>query len=213
MTLGSSFMRVLATAEPMLIAVVALLVLVILAMIGMAFVVRRRSRLIELAAARARNTPVPPAVAAPPPRPRTRPRRSHRRWRWRTCRRDLDGDDLPDVPHRISRHDVLHARRAPPRAARGHARRSAPRSGRSQQVGRPRVHGVVAARTSPVFAAARTTVTSSCRFPSTTRRAPRRRGATEPANVIARICPVCATKYDLNARFCGHDAGELVVIN
>jgi hypothetical protein len=31
--------------------------------------------------------------------------------------------------------------------------------------------------------------------------------------VIARICPVCATKYDLNARFCGHDAGELVVIN
>jgi hypothetical protein len=24
---------------------------------------------------------------------------------------------------------------------------------------------------------------------------------------------VCATKYDLNARFCGHDAGELVVIN
>ena len=35
----------------------------------------------------------------------------------------------------------------------------------------------------------------------------------EPAGVIARICPVCATKYDLNARFCGHDAGELVVIN
>ena len=37
--------------------------------------------------------------------------------------------------------------------------------------------------------------------------------ATEPAGVVARICPVCATKYDLNARFCGHDAGELVVIN
>jgi hypothetical protein len=31
--------------------------------------------------------------------------------------------------------------------------------------------------------------------------------------VIARICPVCGTKYDLNARFCGHDAGQLVVIN
>lgn len=41
---------------------------------------------------------------------------------------------------------------------------------------------------------------------------PRRR-PTEPANIIARICPVCATKFDLNARFCGHDAGELVVIN
>jgi len=31
--------------------------------------------------------------------------------------------------------------------------------------------------------------------------------------VVARICPVCSAKYDLNARFCGHDAGELVVIN
>jgi hypothetical protein len=24
---------------------------------------------------------------------------------------------------------------------------------------------------------------------------------------------VCGSKYDLNARFCGHDAGQLVVIN
>lgn len=43
---------------------------------------------------------------------------------------------------------------------------------------------------------------------------PRRpRGMTEPAGIIARICPVCSSKFDLNARFCGHDAGELVVIN
>jgi hypothetical protein len=43
---------------------------------------------------------------------------------------------------------------------------------------------------------------------------PRRpRGTTEPAGIIARICPVCGSKFDLNARFCGHDAGELVVIN
>jgi hypothetical protein len=41
---------------------------------------------------------------------------------------------------------------------------------------------------------------------------PRRR-PTEPAGIIARICPVCGSKFDLNARFCGHDAGELVVIN
>jgi hypothetical protein len=40
-----------------------------------------------------------------------------------------------------------------------------------------------------------------------------RRNSTEPAGVVARICPVCSTKYDLNARFCGHDAGELAVIN
>ncbi|MBA2541775.1 MAG: hypothetical protein H0V17_19180 [Deltaproteobacteria bacterium] len=43
---------------------------------------------------------------------------------------------------------------------------------------------------------------------------PRRpRSMTEPAGIIARICPVCGSKFDLNARFCGHDAGELVVIN
>jgi hypothetical protein len=35
----------------------------------------------------------------------------------------------------------------------------------------------------------------------------------EPAGVIARICPVCAARYDLHARFCGIDGAELVVIN
>ncbi len=35
----------------------------------------------------------------------------------------------------------------------------------------------------------------------------------EPAGVIARICPVCASRYDLHARFCGVDGSELVVIN
>ena len=42
---------------------------------------------------------------------------------------------------------------------------------------------------------------------------PRRPRTSEPTGVVARICPVCGNKYDLNARFCGHDAGELVVIN
>ena len=56
--------------------------------------------------------------------------------------------------------------------------------------------------------------TSSWPFPVYNATRPRaRRGSTEPAGVVARICPVCGTKYDLNARFCGHDAGELVVIN
>jgi hypothetical protein len=35
----------------------------------------------------------------------------------------------------------------------------------------------------------------------------------DPAGVIARICPVCAARYDLHARFCGIDGAELVVIN
>lgn len=35
----------------------------------------------------------------------------------------------------------------------------------------------------------------------------------EPAGVIARICPVCGSRHDLHARFCGVDGAELVVIN
>lgn len=35
----------------------------------------------------------------------------------------------------------------------------------------------------------------------------------EPAGVIARICPVCGARYDLHARFCCADGAELVVIN
>jgi uncharacterized protein YbaR (Trm112 family) len=50
-------------------------------------------------------------------------------------------------------------------------------------------------------------------FPVYNATRPRRARTTEPAGVIARICPVCGSKYDLNARFCGHDAGQLVVIN
>jgi hypothetical protein len=45
-----------------------------------------------------------------------------------------------------------------------------------------------------------------------TRTRPRHKSS-EPTGVIARICPVCSSKFDLSARFCGHDAGELVVIN
>jgi len=50
------------------------------------------------------------------------------------------------------------------------------------------------------------------RFRSTTRPRPRRAKTSEPTGIDRRICPVCSTKYDLNARFCGHDAGQLVVI-
>lgn len=45
-------------------------------------------------------------------------------------------------------------------------------------------------------------------FPVYNATRPRRARTSEPAGVIARICPVCNAKYDLNARFCGHDAGE-----
>jgi hypothetical protein len=44
--------------------------------------------------------------------------------------------------------------------------------------------------------------------PSGTRRAP-----TQPAHVLARICPLCGGRDDLHARYCGRDGAALLVIN
>ena len=65
----------LATAEPMLVAVVGLLILVIAGLVAMAFLVRRRSKVVEDTTdqMRAIRTPAPPPPSAPPPRPRPRP--------------------------------------------------------------------------------------------------------------------------------------------
>lgn len=41
----------------------------------------------------------------------------------------------------------------------------------------------------------------------------RTRGLTQPAHVLARICPLCGTRDDLHARFCGRDGAALLVIN
>lgn len=43
---------------------------------------------------------------------------------------------------------------------------------------------------------------------STSRRAP-----SEPTGVIGKICLQCNGRFDLAARFCGHDGSDLVVIN
>ena len=41
----------------------------------------------------------------------------------------------------------------------------------------------------------------------------RPRGLTQPAHVMARICPLCGIRDDLHARFCGRDGAALLVIN
>ncbi len=53
-------------------------------------------------------------------------------------------------------------------------------------------------------------VPHSIQGPATGRRA---RGLTQPAHVQARICPLCGTRDDLHARFCGRDGAALLVIN
>jgi hypothetical protein len=224
---GFSPASVLATAEPMLLAVVALLVLVIFGLVGMFFVVRRRSRIVEKLTESVRASPAPAPPAAPPPRPRPRPHTTSRSsgggglaiatsaatvtvssaMVCPTCRTEFSG----------MTYCTRDARRlVPPEEMLGGPLRTANRalaglglSGKSAGL----VCMACRRAYEPGLRSCPHDGTELVPFPVYNATRPRRRGATEPAGVVARICPVCATRYDLNARFCGHDAGELVVIN
>lgn len=203
-----------AAAEPLLLAVVGLLALVISGLIALALIVRRRQRPAIAPAAAA--LPVAPLAAAPPATPRPRPRPAMVRGGGGggglaiatssamvcpTCRTEYHGLTYctRDARRLVPPEDML--ANAPLGAMRGLGRSAGLMCNACRRAYEPGLrscphdgHELVPF---PVYNATR----------------PRRRGTTEPSGVIARICPVCATKYDLNARFCGHDAGELVVIN
>jgi hypothetical protein len=224
---GFSPASILASAEPMLLAVVALLVLVIFGLVGMFFVVRRRSRVVDKTTDQVRALPAPAPPAAPPPRPRLRPHAISRSslgggglaiattstttassaMVCPTCRTEFAG----------MTYCTRDARRlVPPEEMLGGPLRSA-----SSGLGGLGLSGKSAGLVCMACRRAYEPGLRSCPhdgnelvpFPVYNATRPRHRGSTEPAGVVARICPVCATKYDLNARFCGHDAGELVVIN
>ncbi|MFT3699439.1 MAG: hypothetical protein QM831_40195 [Kofleriaceae bacterium] len=211
----------LASAEPMLIAVIGLLVLVIIGLVVMAVLVRRRSKAqdaVEAEAERLRQrrrqiASAQPVQAAPPPRPRPRP----------VARAAGGGGGLAIATSsamvcptcRTEHHGMTYCTRD--------ARRLVPPE---EMLGGPLRPGATTSSKSAglVCMACRRAYEPGLRtcphdgnelvpFPVYNATRPRKRNHTEPAGVIARICPVCATKYDLNARFCGHDAGELVVIN
>ena len=201
----------MAAAEPLLFAVVALLILVIAGLIAMALVVRRRGRPLPEPVGQPVHVP---AVAERAP-PRSRPRSSVMRGGGGggglavatssamvcpTCRTEYHGLAYctRDARQLVPPEDML---AGPLRAV-----ASGKSAGlvcmacrRAYEPGlRSCPHDGNELVPLPVYNATR----------------PRsRRNSTEPAGVIARICPVCGAKYDLNARFCGHDAGELVVIN
>ena len=200
----------LGTSEPLLIAVVGLLAVVILGLVVMALVLRRRPQ----PPAAEHSVEARPAAPAPPVLPRSRPRPALVRGGGGgglaiatssamvcpTCRTEYHGLTYctRDARRLVPPEEMLSA------AVLGNAR-----SGRGA--------GLVCMACRRAYEPG----LRSCPhdghelvpFPVYNATRPRKRGATEPAGVIARICPVCATKYDLNARFCGHDAGELVVIN
>jgi hypothetical protein len=203
----------LAAAEPLLVAVVGLLVLVVVGLVAMALFVRRRSRPV------AQPSPEVPRRAAPAEQ---RPQ-SRYRSRPALLRGGGGGGGLAVATSsamvcptcRTEYHGLAYCTRD--------ARRLVPPE--EMLVSRSLSSASSGKSTGLVCMACRRAYEPGLRscphdgnelvpFPVYNATRPRsRRNSTEPAGVVARICPVCATKYDLNARFCGHDAGELVVIN
>jgi hypothetical protein len=206
---GLTTLASLTAAEPLLVAVIAVLALVIVGLVAMAVFLRRRSR--------PPAEPIEPRAPAPPPMPvRSRPR--HRPHYVRgggggglavatstamvcpTCRTEF--------------HGMTYCTRD--------ARRLVPPE---EMLGRP-LRGLTSGKSAGLICmACRRAYEPGLRtcphdgnelvpFPVyNATRTRSRHQSTEASGVIARICPVCNTKYDLSARFCGHDAGELVVIN
>lgn len=201
----------LATAEPLLVAVAGILALVILGLIAMALMVRKRSRPAdEPVTEPVRVAPTPDRP--PPPRPRVRPQivrgggggglavATSTAMVCPTCRTEYHG----------MTYCTRDARRlVPPEEMLGGPLRALT-SGKSAGL----VCMACRRAYEPGLRSCPHDGNELVPFPVYNATRPRsRRNSTEPAGVVARICPVCSTKYDLNARFCGHDAGELVVIN
>jgi hypothetical protein len=206
----SGFAPLIAAAEPLLVAVVGMLGLVIVGLVALAVVIRRRARAVPSA-----PTPTTEPIAAaapPPPRPRARPRvvrasgggglavvATSTAMVCPTCRSDYHG----------MTYCTRDARRlVPPEEMLGGPLRGLP-TGKSAGV----ICMACRRAYEPGLRACPHDGNELVPFPVYTATRPRRRASTEPTGVIARICPVCSAKYDLSARFCGHDGGELVVIN
>ena len=209
---GFGLSSVIATAEPLLVAVAGILALVILGLIAMALMVRKRSRPVEEQV----TEPVrvaPPPDRPPPPKPRARPAMirggggggglavaTSSAMVCPTCRTEYHG----------MTYCTRDARRlVPPEEMLGGPLRALT-SGKSAGL----VCMACRRAYEPGLRSCPHDGNELVPFPVYNATRPRsRRNSTEPAGVLARVCPVCSTKYDLNARFCGHDAGELVVIN
>lgn len=202
----------MATAEPMLVAVSGLLVLVIVGLVALALLVRRRARVVENTTDRVGVIPVPAAASLAPARPRPRPQMvrgggggglaiaTSTAMVCPTCRTEFHG----------LTYCTRDARRlVPPEAMLGGPLRAAGGGARSAGL----VCMACRRAYEPGLRSCPHDGNELVPFPVYNATRPRKRNATEPAGVLARICPMCGTKYDLNARFCGHDAGSLVVIN
>ena len=201
----------MAAAEPLLMAVVGLLVLVIAGLVAMALFVRRRSRPLPQPVTESLLSNAP-SEQRPPPRPRQRPH--HVRATGGGGLAVATSSAMVCPTCRTEYHGLAYCTRdarrlVPPEEMLGGPLR-AMSSGKSAGL----VCMACRRAYEPGLRSCPHDGNELVPFPVYNATRPRsRRNSTEPAGVVARICPVCGTKYDLNARFCGHDAGELVVIN
>jgi len=211
---ASSTSALASSTEPLLVAVVGLLALVIIGLAAMAIVIRRRSR-----AQSARQPEAPAAVPVPITPPSIPPRRRQPMVRGGggggglavatssatvcpTCRTEYHGLTYctRDARRLVPPEEMLGGAGLSP--ARAHAKSAGLVCMACHRAYEPGLRSCPHDSNELVpFAVYNAT------------RPRRPRSMTEPAGIIARICPVCGSKFDLNARFCGHDAGELVVIN
>jgi uncharacterized protein YbaR (Trm112 family) len=201
------------TAEPLLIAVIGLLALVIIGLVALALLLRRRNRAHAIAAA----IPARPPAAAPVPLPpRTRPRPQHARSGGASAGLAVAISNAMVCPTcRTEYHGLTYCTRDARRLVPPEDMLGGPGLGPMRALSRSAGLVCMACRRAyePGLRSCPHDGNELVPFPVYNATRPRRTKNTEPAGVIARICPVCGTKYDLNARFCGHDAGQLVVIN
>jgi hypothetical protein len=200
------------STEPLLIAVVGLLALVIVGLVAVALVLRRRAKAPPAEPPRpADPKPLPPI---PPVVPRSRPRPALVRGGGGGGLAVATSTAMVCPTCRTEYHGMTYCTRdarrlVPPEEMMSQAALGTAKSGRSAGL----VCMACRRAYEPGLRSCPHDGNELVPFPVYNATRPRKRGHTEPAGVIARICPVCSAKYDLNARFCGHDAGELVVIN
>jgi hypothetical protein len=200
-------------AEPLLIAVIGLLVLVIAGLAALAVVLRRRNRAHGIAQAAAR-TPLPATTL--PSLPRVRPRPSPQARGGSGIGLAVATSSAMVCPTcRTEYHGLAFCTRDARRLVPPEDMLGGPGLGPMRALSRSAGLVCIACRRAyePGLRSCPHDGNELVAFPVYNATRPRRARTTEPAGVIARICPVCSTKYDLNARFCGHDAGQLVVIN
>ncbi|HET7501998.1 MAG TPA: hypothetical protein VFK02_13370 [Kofleriaceae bacterium] len=204
-----------AVAEPLLIAVIGLLALVIVGLAALAILLRRRHR----SQAAVTPAPVRPAVPVPPtpaiPKPRARTAQQPRSGGAGGGLAVATSSAMVCPTCRTEYHGMTYCTRDARRLVPPEDMLGGPGLGPMRALSRSAGLVCMACRRAyePGLRSCPHDGNELVPFPVYNATRPRRARTTEPAGVIARICPVCGTKYDLNARFCGHDAGQLVVIN